>query len=685
MRVRYLFLALLFTSMSASGQIGNSNYKVTKQKVISSGEYYYGEGISPNGNRAQTIAIRKLLNSIAVNVSASFERLVKEEDREVEETVKDVVNTYSTATLKNVQKVQTFEDDKLKFFNYIKKSKVNKIFEIRKELIKDIFDQAKDYHKQRDLTNALKKYYFSIILMNSIPEQVIKYHDENLTALIPNKINEIISNTNFVLEDDRKISENERELILKITYNGKPVQNIDFTFWDGSNYVEVNASDGFGVVELLGSSTQQSKLRIQVKYNYFENRNEIKAVGDLWDLVTKPNFSNTKVINLSAKEFIPVTISTVPEQAEVYVDDKYIGRSGQYNIKEGSHTFRLKKPGFEEIEKKVTVSNSNNEFAFELSKAGSSVYAASETPEFNYESDYKLNIEEESGCNKTQKIGEQTLRLLELIKRENKSGIKTFLGDDHFLTDKLLKIMKYNDITIVDKAINADINKTYDGWELRKVRVKNKYRSLNKQSIEYLIFDFDEKGNLYDVNYGINKTLYDRFVKASEYGKDWKRKQIIIKFVEKYRTTFLSRNLHMLENIFAEEAVIIVGKILEKNEVKNKDMYNYVKLNDNQPDVAYLQMKKDEYIARQKRLFKQKRDLFIDFSSFKINRKNKKEGVYGVSMRQSYYSTGYSDEGYLFLLVDFLQEQPQIYVRSWQPQEWDDSSLIRLSNFKINR
>ncbi len=58
-------------------------------------------------------------------------------------------------------------------------------------------------------------------------------------------------------------------------------------------------------------------------------------------------------------------------------------------------------------------------------------------------------------------------------------------------------------------------------------------------------------------------------------------------------------------------------------------------------------------------------------------------GVYGVEMRQSYNSTTYSDEGYLFLLIDFSERDPLIYVRAWQPNEWNDSALVRTANFRI--
>lgn len=77
------------------------------------------------------------------------------------------------------------------------------------------------------------------------------------------------------------------------------------------------------------------------------------------------------------------------------------------------------------------------------------------------------------------------------------------------------------------------------------------------------------------------------------------------------------------------------------------------------------------------------KDIFLDFSNFNIVKKNNAKNVYGVEMRQAYNSTTYSDEGYLFLLIDFGESDPLIYVRAWQPNEWNDSTLVRTANFRI--
>ena len=58
-------------------------------------------------------------------------------------------------------------------------------------------------------------------------------------------------------------------------------------------------------------------------------------------------------------------------------------------------------------------------------------------------------------------------------------------------------------------------------------------------------------------------------------------------------------------------------------------------------------------------------------------------------MRQTYRSTGYGDEGYLFLLIDFnpdtLSNDPLIYVRAWQPNEWSDAAKIKLGDWVVHK
>jgi hypothetical protein len=108
----------------------------------------------------------------------------------------------------------------------------------------------------------------------------------------------------------------------------------------------------------------------------------------------------------------------------------------------------------------------------------------------------------------------------------------------------------------------------------------HKYPSLNKQTTEYRVLDFDQKGTLIDINSFLNEAVYQQTENQAQFGKDWIERQHIIKFIEKYRTAYLTRDIKKVELMFAEDALILVGRKIEKRELTNwaKARYNSTKI-----------------------------------------------------------------------------------------------------------
>jgi hypothetical protein len=497
----------------------------------------------------------------------------------------------------------------IEVFCYVSKSEVERSFEERKQLVCEIYEKAMECERERNITDALKYYYFSIILMNSIPTKAVECQSKNLIVEIPARINSVVANTKCLFLSDKKLS-NEREIELKILYNNEPIQQLDFSFWDGSSQVHVRAVDGTGVFKLYGGSMMFDKLNIEIKYNYYESREEILEVKELWGLVLKPTFRNSQTVNLSRMPVQPPAPRPLREK-----------------------------------------------FVINLANTDRSPVA--------------------------QTVTDETRKFVYALDSKNAETIRTTYSTDKFLIEKITGLLRYNSPELIDDTIRADIHKTITGWEVRKLRVLTFYPSLNRQMGEYLILDFDSTGKFEDVNFGTVHQLYETFVSQGQYGNDWGNRQVIVKFVERYRTAFLTRNMAMLDTMFADEAVIIIGRVIKKTSLKGQ--YTYARVDESQPDVVYTQYTKNQYLKNQKKNFEAHKDISLGFSTFKINRKNDAIGTYGISMKQNYTATGYADEGYLFLLVDFLQTQPQIYVRSWQPREWSDKAMIGLANFRLNR
>ncbi|MDZ7774194.1 MAG: hypothetical protein U5L09_00590 [Bacteroidales bacterium] len=80
-------------------------------------------------------------------------------------------------------------------------------------------------------------------------------------------------------------------------------------------------------------------------------------------------------------------------------------------------------------------------------------------------------------------------------------------------------------------------------------------------------------------------------------------------------------------------------------------------------------------------VFRSNEYINIDFEDNQV-RRHQNEKIYGIQINQHYYSSNYGDQGYLFLMLD-LQDtlNPCIYVRSWQPEKFEDGSIIGLKNF----
>ncbi|MEQ9353702.1 MAG: hypothetical protein RJQ00_14085 [Vicingaceae bacterium] len=620
-RLRLILVTLFIGSFSAINA-----QSVDKAVIIASEDYYYGESCNKNQREAEKDALNRLSSSISVTVSGDFRSAETLETADDEQSftanVEKVVNTYTTSSFKNLQSIKNKLDCGISVFYYVKKSEWQEIVDNRKKLAGAIFNKAAKNQENHDYANALKYYYFSYILLNSIPETNIEHDGYILDIEIGSRISEIAKKARFEVIEDELVSPEKREITLAVSVDGNSADYLDYHFWDGNNNVFSKTQDGVSRIILLGSSVQFPELQLEVKYSYFSSKDEIKQVSDLWDIIKPGNFANTQTIDLNRAP----TVSDVVDLKKV----------------EG------------------------NERLLETTNDGV------ETEPQNIKDNVLESLE---------KIVPRNLKLLSNYFNDGRKNL--MWEQDSFLSDKLNRLEKYNNINILEKSIKQDINKTYEGWEFRQLSSDTYYSSLNMQSQEYLIPDFDSLGTLTDVNFGIINGLYDGFKNSAKFGKDWDRRQIIIKFVEKYRTAYLSRDLEQLEVMFAEEAVIIVGRVLKKD-LSAAQSYELNQVNDSQPDVQYLKLKKEDFLTRQKSIFEAKRDIHLGFTTFDINRKNNDKNVFGVAMRQSYISDGYADEGYLFLLIDFNGNEPKIYVRAWQPQEWSEEDLIGLSNFRLS-
>jgi len=586
---------------------------VTEKEIISSGKFYYGECTSDDESEAREKAMQRLSENISVTISSDFEDYLQESNGEVEAKTRSIINSYSNITLRNLQPLKKIKGAEYYYMFYIHHDSLQVLYDERKNMICDIYNNAERMCLENNISGALQYYYYSIVLMNSIPESIIAYKNENLRTIIPAKIKKILSGITFTLIKDEK-DEETRLLIFEVVYNGKPVSQLEFTYLERNSEFSTVVRDGKAVCKLTGPSIDYKELDIKLEYKFSKEKDIIREVDQLWNVVLRPGFEESKR-TLSLSKATPEKITT---------DKK---------------TKDTKTQGFT----------------------------------------FKCN--DLQPCPLADKIYEETARFLKILNDADPGKINTAFSNDSFLKEKLTSLMEYNSPEVISNSIQVTVNPVAEGWELRRIPVYCRYKTLNKQSTEYLVLDFNDEGKLQDVNFSIYNQLYEQIVDSKMIEREKEEKLIIIKFLEKYRTAYLDRDMKVLERIFADQAVIIVGRELETKNATAK--YQYSKLDESQPDIEYLKMNKEEYLNRQRRIFNNQQDIHLVFNTLDISRKNNDCSVYGIAMRQMYNSTGYSDEGHLFLLVDFEGNEPLIYVRSWQPQEWSREQILQMANFKL--
>ena len=151
-----------------------------------------------------------------------------------------------------------------------------------------------------------------------------------------------------------------------------------------------------------------------------------------------------------------------------------------------------------------------------------------------------------------------------------------------------------------------------------------------------------------------------------------------INFMEYYKTIFSLKETRLIEKIYADSAHIFTGYVKRTEEVpENLRKELNQKLENN---IEIKKYTKTEYIDRLENVvFPNNKYINIQFRDGDLIKRSLDRPIYAIQMHQDYYSTTYSDQGYLLLFVDFTEEkEPKIFFRYWQPEKIGEDSLRAL-------
>ena len=229
--------------------------------------------------------------------------------------------------------------------------------------------------------------------------------------------------------------------------------------------------------------------------------------------------------------------------------------------------------------------------------------------------------------------------------------------------------------------------KTSTGYQVRGIPV-DMLEADDKEARQELTLDFQPDGKISNVAIAISMHRYDQIMQENQSEIDYARRQIIVNFVENFRTAYNRKDMDMLNSVFSDKALIITGKVVK--EKPNTDIDRMTLANNK---VVYIKQSKQEYLRNLSNVFKITKYINVKFDEIEVVQHPKYDDIYGVTLKQYWHTNRYSDEGYLFLLIDFRDsDNPQIQVRTWQPYKNSEGKILvnkkdvfHLGSFRIVR
>ena len=234
------------------------------------------------------------------------------------------------------------------------------------------------------------------------------------------------------------------------------------------------------------------------------------------------------------------------------------------------------------------------------------------------------------------------------------------------------------------RCVNAEIGENLlkvpgGGFQVRNIALTIADKEgENKQ--EEAVVQITATGEIDDLYFGIEQNKYKEIMRQGVDLKDFRRRQMILDFLENFRTAYNRKDLPLIQTTFSDNALIIVGKVLSEK-VDAPDYMSSL----GKKKVELVRYNKQQYMANLKQSFERNKFIDVRFSEIEIVKHGAKEDIYGVKLMQQWRSSSYSDSGFLFLMVDFEDEQhPLIHVRAWQPEaETTLNDVIELGDFDV--
>ncbi len=565
--------------------------------------YIYAEGSAATTTAADSLALDALVGKLAQTAELPYSLEVR----------KRLINTYSGDIKRECGMISSNGRGKASVMRYIQRSDVERIFEGRRSKVKEMLSIASTADRKCQMDVALRYYSWAETLMRSLPSP-----DVTAIAEAKSRREAILKGMN--VEFDRQDIYDKGIVELTFTYNGSPVKNIDYKFFDGKVWSKaLSAKDGKGFVEVRPDSKID---QYRIKYE-----------------ITPAHLQHL------FREVSLVERALAPEAKGETRPGKTL--TSQVEVTETTSESPVRKIDFSAVKRKVLDVVARKEFQTETDSTRGGL-----TPViFSYEYEDIIH-----------KVCKG------IISGADESLSEYFTPDGYEIFTRLIRygnarVLNYGEMNFYGLG-----DKIY----ARSVPMVFSFSGNQRQFVENIVFTFDGDKKICDLSFSLGKETVQSIVGQNGWTEE--ARIILISFLENYKTAYALKRMDYISSIFDDDALIITGRVLRN--IKGPNEYN------NNRYVTLTRQSKANYIKNLSRVFNSQEYINIQFSDCEVMKLGKGEQLFGIKIRQEYFSTTYSDTGYLFILVDLRDYQrPVIHVRTWQDAPDKDFGVIGPYNF----
>lgn len=260
----YLLLLLLFPGVVPA-------FSQSWDDIKGNNAYLCGEGWGTTVAEADQAALSDLVSKISVTITGSSvseeEEVVWNGALDAKSSVQLKVQTYTGAVLSNTERLIVQNEPDAYVGRYVKRNEVDRIFEGRKNKVKEFIGLAQNAEKNYKIDDCLRYYYWAYVLVHSLqyPNEAV-YADPDgrvhvLSAWLPAQLNAVFDGLKAEVS-----GKDGSDLLMRFSYKGQPVENLDYTYFDGRGWSNVySAREGEGILELPSSFAPE---KIQLKYEF---------------------------------------------------------------------------------------------------------------------------------------------------------------------------------------------------------------------------------------------------------------------------------------------------------------------------------------------------------------------------------------------------------------------------------